>query len=76
MNGESGAFPSRQDDQPGITRVEYFAAHAPFSLDDVPVTKQVNGQPVDLTEDERIELLVTLRLRYARRMAAKARRPE
>lgn len=74
MNGDtSAAFPSKQDDQPGMTMLVYFAAHAPFSLDDVPVTREVNGATVDLSDIDRMEILVTMRFSYAARMMRRAR---
>jgi hypothetical protein len=72
-----GAFPSKQDDQPGMTLLEYFMAHAPFDMTDVPVTKpggwEAHGRDIDLTNDERLDLLVTLRYDYAVKCLAKAR---
>jgi hypothetical protein len=76
MNTIGGAFPSKQDDQPGLTKLDYFMAHAPFDLADVPVTRpsKVHGNnPVDLTDAERLDLLVNMRHDYAVKMIAKAR---
>jgi hypothetical protein len=60
-------FPSSEEQTGGITLFDYFTAHAPIMLSDIPKTAYVGGGcERDLTDQERIEMLAGARKKYAR----------